>query len=112
MNSYQLGFLYELRAARLVRARGYRVLARRYRARDGEIDLIARDGDAVVFIEVKARPAAGLGGGADAVTMEKRRRIRRAADAYLQRKAISEAPCRFDIIEFTRAGARYIENAF
>ena len=62
-NAYQAGLLYELRAARYVRRRGYRLLNMRYRARDGEIDLIARDGDTIVFIEVKARPAGELGAG-------------------------------------------------
>ena len=62
-NAYQAGLLYELRAARYVRRRGYRLLNMRYRARDGEIDLISRDGDTIVFIEVKARPAGKLGAG-------------------------------------------------
>ena len=66
-NAYQAGLLYELRAARYVRRRGYRLLNIRYRARDGEIDLIARDGDTIVFIEVKARPAGKLGAGVAAV---------------------------------------------
>ena len=78
-NAYQAGLLYELRAARYVRRRGYRLLNMRYRARDGEIDLIARDGDTIVFIEVKARPAGKLGAGVAAVTADKRRRLRHAA---------------------------------
>lgn len=69
-NAYQAGLLYELRAARYVRRRGYRLLNMRYRARDGEIDLIARDGDTIVFIEVKARPAGKLGAGVAAVTAD------------------------------------------
>ena len=111
-NAYQAGLLYELRAARYVRRRGYRLLNMRYRARDGEIDLIARDGDTIVFIEVKARPAGKLGAGVDAVTADKRRRLRHAADAYLSRKGLRDAPCRFDILEFSRAGIFYMENAF
>ena len=54
-NAYQAGLLYELRAARYVRRRGYRLLNMRYRARDGEIDLIARRWRTTVFVEVKAR---------------------------------------------------------
>mgnify|MGYP002547288526 CR=1 FL=1 len=104
-NAYQAGLLYELRAARYVRRRRYRLLNMRYRARDGEIDLIARDGDTIVFIEVKARPAGKLGA-------DKRRRLRHAADAYLSRKGLRDAPCRFDILEFSRAGIFYMENAF
>jgi len=66
----------------------------------------------VVFIEVKARPSARLGGGVEAVTADKRRRVRRAAEAFLQSRGLLEAPCRYDIIEFTRAGMQYMENAF
>lgn len=112
MNAYHVGFLYELRAARLVRQRGYRVLARRYRAGDGEIDLIARDGDELVFIEVKARPDQPLGAGIDAVDADKRRRIRRAAQIYRERHHMTDVSCRFDILEFTRAGVYYMEDAF
>ena len=61
MNAYSIGVLYELKAARYLRRQGCRVIARRYRAADGEIDLIARDGDTLAFIEVKARPDARLG---------------------------------------------------
>lgn len=112
MNIYQVGLLYELRAARYVRRRGYRLLFMRYRARDGEIDLIARDGQTIVFIEVKARPAGRLGEGVAAVTADKRRRLHHAADAFLTRKGLRDAACRFDILEFTRAGIYYMENAF
>ena len=111
-NAYHVGFLYELRAARWVKKRGYRLLERRYRARGGEIDLIARDGDAIVFIEVKARPDAPLGSGVEAENGDKRRRVRSASAAYLQQKGWNGRPCRYDILEFTRAGVQYMENAF
>lgn len=109
--AYQSGFIYELRAAKYVRAQGYKVLERRFRAADGEIDLIARDGDVIVFIEVKARPGNRLGGGTAAVDFDKMRRVHDAAAVYLSRRA-PEAACRFDILEFTRAGVRHMKNAF
>lgn len=112
MNIYQIGLLYELRAARLVKRRGYRILDRRFRGGDGEIDLIARDGSTVVFIEVKARPSGRMGSGASAVHYDKRRRIHAAAQAYIRKNSLTDAICRFDVIEFTRAGAVYMENAF
>ncbi len=112
MNAYYAGLIYELRAARYVRRRGARILARRYRAHGGELDLIAREGDTVVFIEVKARPGAPLGSGVAAVTGDKRRRMRQAAAAYLARNGLTERPCRYDILEFSRAGIVYMENAF
>ena len=109
--AYQSGFIYELRAAQYVRAQGYKVLERRFRAADGEIDLIARDGEVIIFIEVKARPQNRLGGGAAAVDFDKMRRVHDAAAVYLSRRA-PEAACRFDILEFTRAGVRHMKNAF
>ena len=111
MTSYQSGFMHELRAANYVRAQGYKVLECRFRAADGEIDLIARDGDVIVFIEVKARPQHRLGTGVEAVDLDKMRRGHDAAAVYLRRHA-PDAPCRFDILEFTRAGVRHMKNAF
>ena len=109
--AYQSGFIYELRAAKYLRAQGYKILERRFRAVDGEIDLIARDGDVIVFIEVKARPQNRLGVGAEAVDFDKMRRVYDAAGVYLSRHA-PDAACRFDILEFTRAGVRHMKNAF
>ena len=112
VNIYEIGLIYELRAARYVKKRGYKILDRRYRALDGEIDLICRDGDVIVFLEVKARPEGRMGKGISAVHADKRRRIRAAANVYLKHKHFTDAACRFDILEFTRAGAIYMENAF
>lgn len=79
---------------------------------DGEIDLICRDQETIVFLEVKARPSARLGAGIEAVNADKRRRLRAAANAYIRRHKLYDAACRFDIIEFSRAGVVYMENAF
>ena len=86
-----------------LRRRGYVVLARRHRTRYGEIDVVARDGSIVVFVEVKARRHDGFGGAGAAVTSWKQRRIARMAADYLARHGLSEAPCRFDVvaIDFT-----------
>ncbi len=97
---------------RYVKKRGYRILDRRFRALDGEIDLICKDQDVIIFLEVKARPAARLGAGIEAVHADKRRRIRAAASVYIKRHKLQDVACRFDIIEFSRAGAVYMENAF
>lgn len=109
---YRNGLLYELRAARFVKSRGYRLLARRYRARGGEIDLIALDGDVLVFIEVKARPQMMLGAGISAVDADKRRRLKNAAEYYISKSGEPDRFCRFDILEFTRAGICHMKNAF
>ena len=74
------------------------ILARRHRTRYGEIDIIAREGETIVFIEVKARRDVAFGGAGAAVTMWKQRRIVRMASDYLARHGLLEAPCRFDVV--------------
>jgi putative endonuclease len=85
-------------AARYLESRGFRILQRGYRARCGEIDLIARDGEDLVFVEVKCRTSSRCGDPLEAVTPAKRRRILRAASVYLQSNGAWEHPCRFDIV--------------
>ena len=82
-------------AARYLRRRGMRVVMRGYRTPWGEIDLIARDGDFLVFIEVKTRRR---GVPAEAVTPEKQRRLTLAALRFLRRRNLLEERCRFDVV--------------
>jgi putative endonuclease len=81
-----------------LRRRGYAILTRRYRTRHGEIDIIARAGETIVFVEVKARTGDAFGGGGAAVTARKQQRITRMATEYLARCGLLEAPCRFDVV--------------
>jgi putative endonuclease len=110
-----LGDRGERAAARFLRRRGLRVLARGYRTRHGEIDLIARDGDTLVFIEVKSRRR---GVPAEAVTEEKQRRITLAALHFLRKHGLLEVRCRFDIVAIVWPDDRgepqieHIPNAF
>ena len=85
-------------ALRHLKARGYRILAQNYRARQGEIDLIARDGEFIVFVEVKTRRSLKFGLPQAAVTLRKQRQISKVALAYLQARNLLDAPCRFDVI--------------
>ena len=78
--------------------RGCAILARRYRTRFGEIDIVARDGDTTVFVEVKVRVGGGYGGGAAAVTAAKQRRLTFMATDYLSRHRLHDRPCRFDVV--------------
>ena len=95
-----LGELGENLACQELERRGYAVLARRYRCRGGEVDIIARDpdGHTTVFIEVKTRNRMNFGTGADAVTWLKRRRLVATATDYLARNRLVNHPCRFDVI--------------
>jgi putative endonuclease len=87
----------DLAVEELVR-RGYAVVARRYRTRCGEIDIVADDRGTLVFIEVKARADAEFGTAAEAVTPWKQRRLARMARDYLTREHIVDRPCRFDVV--------------
>ncbi len=94
----ELGKLGEALAVEELERRGYAVLARRYRTRCGEIDIVAEDGGTLVFVEVKARADAEFGTAAEAVTPWKQRRLVRMARDYLARGAVPERPCRFDVV--------------
>ena len=110
MNAQKTGWLGEMRAAAFLRGQGMRILKKRWRTAHGEIDLIARDGNTLVFVEVKTRPRGRLDSGLTAVNAEKRGHIRSAARDYLRGRG--ETPFRFDVIEISAAGLRHIKNAF
>jgi putative endonuclease len=78
--------------------RGYVIVARRYRRQRGELDIIARDGETVVFVEVKTRHDQAFGGAAEAVGFVKRRRMARLAMEYVLRHDLTKCPCRFDVV--------------
>jgi len=94
----RLGIRGEETAAKHLSGKGFRILERGYRARFGEIDIIARDGEELVFVEVKARQSRGCGDPLESITAAKRRRILRAASLYLQSTGAWDSPCRFDIV--------------
>jgi putative endonuclease len=87
----------ETLAADFLARRGVEIIARNYRCRGGEIDLIVRDRDMLVFVEVRLRSSVAYGGAAASITATKRRRLARAAGHYLARLG-REPPCRFDAI--------------
>ena len=93
----------EDRACQELLRQGYAILARRYRTRVGEIDIVARDGSVVVFVEVKARADNHCGHPAESVTLWKQRRIAAMATDYLTRHRLHHAPCRFDVVAITGA---------
>jgi putative endonuclease len=111
-----LGKIGENLACAELERRGYDILARRYRHGGAEIDIVARDGATLVFVEVKAREGREFGDGAEAVTMNKRRRIVVAAMDYLVRHRMGECPCRFDVVSILIADGEpqieVIQNAF
>src|SRR6185436_21093325 len=78
--------------------RGHVILTRRYRDRAGELDIVARDGPTLVFVEVKTREGHDYGEASEAVTRRKRSRMTRLAFDYLTRNNIKDCPCRFDVV--------------
>lgn len=92
------GTIAESLAARFLENKGLRILARNHRCAGGEIDLVCRDRDAIVFVEVRLRRNADYGGAAASITKSKQRRIALAAEHYLSAHGGWEADCRFDCI--------------
>ncbi|HHV93167.1 MAG TPA: YraN family protein [Firmicutes bacterium] len=112
VNCRQRGDLYEEIAAGYLQGLGYEILARQYRTRRGEIDLVARDGDTIVFVEVKGRQAARFGLPQEAVDRRKQRRILHSAQHFLWSRGLFDWLCRFDVVVIysTRSGGHQIEH--
>ena len=93
-----LGAAAEDAACAFLLARGLQLIARNVRYRFGELDLVMREGETIVFVEVRRRKGGRFGDGAASVDHRKRRRLRLAARAWLaSKRALDDAPCRFDI---------------
>ena len=82
--------------------RGYAILERRYRTPHGELDIVARDGEYLVFVEVKARESGSFGDPEEAVTLQKQQRLVWMATDYLARRGGPEVACRFDVVGISR----------
>jgi putative endonuclease len=113
----RLGKKGEEAVARYLKKNGYKILSTNYRCKHGEIDLIARDSEELVFIEVKTRSGLGYGFPATAVNTKKQRQISRAAQYYLAEYKLFDTPARFDVISVLYNTAKeyqidHIKNAF
>ncbi len=114
-----LGAFGEAAAADYLRKKRYELLGMNYRCSLGELDIIARQGTVIVFVEVKLRREGGYAPAAEAVTPEKQRKLRLAAEAWLAENELENAECRFDVVEvyLPRTGSavkriHQIEEAF
>ena len=94
----QLGKTGEDLAVRELTSRGYAILARRYRSRRGEIDIVCDDHGTIVFVEVRAKAGRECGPAAESITWRKMRRVTACAVEYLSRHRLSNRPCRFDVV--------------
>lgn len=112
-----LGGWGEDEAARLLKKKGYTILERNFRGRFGEIDIVAREGDTLVFVEVKARTNLNFGSAKEAIGLRKRRHIIRASLEYLNRNpGGGDEAIRYDVVTVEKRGEGFetelIRNAF
>lgn len=113
MNKRQLGGQKETLAAEYLRRQGYEILGRNYYCPAGEIDIVAKDGVYLVFVEVKYRRDARFGMPAEAVTARKQLTLRRAAQYYMREHHTGEnRPCRFDVVGILGTELTLIKDAF
>ena len=117
MNCVEKGHRGEDLAVAFLFAKKYRILTRNWRIKAGEIDIIALDGQTLVFCEVKSRSSTRFGTGAEAVDARKQRKIVQVAMLYLQRYSLWNQRCRFDVIEILQPSLgepqiRHFINAF
>ena len=108
------GFAAEQAALDYLLSRGLRLVARNFRVRLGELDLVMADGDQLVFVEVRSRTSANYGGAAASVTRSKQRRVRNAAQAFLAaaRGGGSWPALRFDVVAIDGERIDWIASAF
>lgn len=113
-----LGRRGEEAAAQYLTKKGYRILHKNYRCPLGEVDLIARDGDVLVFVEVRSRSGDQYGLGQESIGTKKKNKLRQLAWQYLKRFERGDCACRFDVVailfesESVIKDLEHIENAF
>ena len=111
-----LGRFGEELALKTIKRLGYKKIVRNYRCSLGEVDLVAEDGDSLVFIEIKTRKGKSLGYAKEAVDARKRRQLSKVALAYMKANRCFEAKARFDVVAVSLDGAEtkieVIKNAF
>lgn len=113
MNKRAVGTAYERQAGAYLLGQGYEILQYNYRCRQGEIDIVAKEGGYLVFVEVKYRRGQGSGAPAEAVNWKKQRAISRTALFYcLSHGYGGTTPCRFDVVSVLGEEVRVIKNAF
>lgn len=104
VNRQHIGRIGEVEARRRLVQGGYTILAANWRTRQGEIDLVARSGERIIFVEVRSRSTASsgrFGTAAESVDPRKQRQVRLLAQKYLQLTNRFDAPIRFDVIAIT-----------
>ena len=112
MKTIESGNLNEQIACEYLISKGLTLVTTNYHSRYGEIDLIMRDADTWVFVEVRYRRANRFGGAAMSVTKAKQRKIALTALIFLQRNKKTESNCRFDVVAISPKGTEWIKSSF
>lgn len=110
-NKRQIGSEKEKLACSFLKKQGYEILTTNFYTKDGELDIVARQGQYLVFLEVKYRTDNRYGFAAEAVTKTKQRRIIKSANYYMYRNACYQN-CRFDVVVIEKDTIHLIQNAF
>ncbi|HEX9656510.1 MAG TPA: YraN family protein [Bacteroidota bacterium] len=112
----QTGDLGEVLATKFLRELGMEIIETNYRFERGEIDIIGREGDVLVFVEVKLRFNDAFGEAEYAVTLRKQRQLKRVAEGYYHEHELRNQECRFDVVAIMmhdrKPEIRYYKNAF
>lgn len=111
-NNRETGTGYEKTAGKYLEESGYQILEYNFRCRTGEIDIIAKDGEYLVFCEVKYRRTDEKGHPLEAVSVPKQRKISRCAAVYTAQKKLYDMPCRFDVVGILGEEMILVRNAF
>lgn len=112
-NKKQVGQAIEQQACNLLSAKGLSLITKNYRCPFGEIDLIMRDGNELVFVEVRLRTNTDYGSAVESINYTKQQKLLKSATHYLQKnRLIDQIDCRFDVIGFSNSNIEWIKDAF
>ena len=111
-NNRAVGETYERKAAAYLKSLGYEIIEYNFRCRQGEIDIVARDGEYLVFCEVKYRTNLQKGSPEEAISLQKMKRISKTALYYLHTHHLGDVACRFDVVSVLGDEIKLYKNAF
>ena len=111
-NKRATGAAYEQKAAAHLISLGYEILEFNFRCKAGEVDIVARDGEYLVFVEVKYRASLRKGYPLEAISLQKQKTISKCAMYYLMKHGLSDVPVRFDVVGILGEEKEHIKNAF
>jgi putative endonuclease len=110
MKRHRIGAWGEEIASQYLESKGYRIRARNWRTQEGEVDLVAEEGETIVFVEVKTRTSKDFGWPEESITPVKRRRLQRVALAYLLDQDLSDIFWRIDVVAIDRTSSGAVER--